>query len=102
LFAIAGAQKALDYRVPPFGAILLGGVTAVGGGVTRDVLTAHVPLVLRADVYATAALAGATVLVIALRLRVPHAAATALGIIACFGLRAVAYYNHWNLPNASP
>ncbi len=102
LFAIAGAQKALDYRVPPFGAILLGGVTAVGGGVTRDVLTAHEPLVLRADVYATAALAGAAVLVIALRLRVPHPAATALGIIACFGLRAVAYYNHWNLPNASP
>ncbi len=102
LFAVAGAQKALDYRVPPLGAILLGGVTAVGGGVTRDVLTAHVPLVLRADVYATAALAGAAVLAIALRLRVPQPAATALGIVVCFGLRALAYHNHWNLPNASP
>jgi uncharacterized membrane protein YeiH len=101
LFAIAGAQKALDYRVPPLGAILLGGVTAVGGGVTRDVLTAHVPLVLRADVYATAALAGAAVLVVALRLKVPQPAATGLGIAVCFGLRVLAYVYHWNLPNAN-
>lgn len=101
LFAIAGAQKALDYRVPPLGAILLGGVTAVGGGVTRDVLTAHVPLVLRADIYATAALAGAAVLVVALRLKVPQPAATALGIAVCFGLRVLAYVHHWNLPNAN-
>ncbi len=101
LFAIAGAQKALDYRVPPLGAILLGGVTAVGGGVIRDVLTAHVPLVLRADIYATAALAGAAALVVSMRLKVPQPAATALGIAVCFGLRALAYAHHWNLPSAN-
>jgi uncharacterized membrane protein YeiH len=102
LFAIAGAQKALDYRVPPLGAILLGGVTAVGGGVIRDLLTARVPIVLRADVYATAALVGAAVLVIALSRGVPRPAATGLGIAVCFGLRVLAYTHHWNLPNANP
>jgi uncharacterized membrane protein YeiH len=60
-----------------------------------------VPLVLRADIYATAALAGAAVLVVALRLKVPQPAATALGIAVCFGLRVLAYVHHWNLPNAN-
>ena len=59
LFAVSGAGKALAYGVHPFIAILMGGITGVGGGTIRDVLLAQVPTVLRADVYATAALAGA-------------------------------------------
>ena len=58
LFAMAGAEKALEFGIHPFIAILMGGVTGVGGGTIRDVLLAQVPTVLRADVYATAALAG--------------------------------------------
>ncbi len=63
LFAVAGAAKALDFGIHPFIAVLMGGVTGVGGGTIRDVLLARIPTVLRADVYATAALAGAAVLV---------------------------------------
>ena len=52
LFAVSGAGKALAYGVHPFIAILMGGITGVGGGTVRDVLLAQVPTVLRADVYA--------------------------------------------------
>jgi len=98
LFAVAGAAKALDYGIHPFLAILMGGITGVGGGTVRDVLLARVPTVLRADVYATAALAGATVVVAALKLEVPAALATVMGAVVCFGLRVVSVWLHWNLP----
>ncbi len=99
LFAIAGAAKALDFKIHPFLAVLMGGVTGVGGGTIRDVLLAHVPNVLRADVYAVAALAGAAIMVLALQLKARPAVATPLGIAVCFFLRMVAVWRHWNLPH---
>lgn len=100
LFAVAGARKALDVGIDPLIATLLGCVTGVGGGTLRDVLLAQVPAVLRVDVYATAALAGAAVTVVATRLRLPSPVAAALGVVVCFGLRVVAAALHWNLPRA--
>src|SRR5690606_12500242 len=61
LFAAAGAHKALLFDLDPPMAALLGMLTGIGGGVMRDVLSGEVPLVLRGDVYAVAALAGASV-----------------------------------------
>ena len=58
LFAVAGTEKALLYKMHPFLAILLGTNTGVGGGTVHDILLAQVPVVLRTDVYATAAMAG--------------------------------------------
>jgi uncharacterized membrane protein YeiH len=98
LFAVAGAAKALDFNINPFIAVLLGGITGVGGGTIRDVLLARIPTVLRADVYATAALAGAAVLVIGLRLNFPRSWMMISGGIACFVLRMLSVYEHWNLP----
>ena len=60
-FAVAGAQKALAYGIDPVMAALLGMVTGIGGGMLRDVLVSGIPTVLRADLYALAALAGAGV-----------------------------------------
>jgi len=57
-------------------------------------------MVLRGDIYATAALFGATVTVICLRLKVPPAIASSLGIVCCFALRMTAVHFHWNLPGA--
>src|SRR3984957_7910156 len=56
LFAVAGTEKALEYRLNPFIAVLLGTVTAVGGGTVRDIFLAQIPRVLNVDIYATAAL----------------------------------------------
>jgi uncharacterized membrane protein YeiH len=98
LFCVAGAEKALDYGIHPFIAILMGGITGVGGGTVRDVLLAQVPTVLRADVYATAALAGAAVIVVGRRVRLPNSVVAALGATICFLLRMVSIWRHWNLP----
>ncbi len=97
-FAIAGAAKALDFGIHPLLAIILGGVTGVGGGTIRDIFLAQVPGVLRTDIYAAAALFGAAVLVLGLKLKLGPAFASTLGIVLCFALRMVAVYEHWNLP----
>jgi len=98
LFAVAGAQKAIEFDIPPLIAILMGGVTGVGGGTICDVLLARVPVVLRSDVYATAALLGAAIVVGGLRLKVRPVLAMTFGAVACFVLRMVAVWQHWNLP----
>jgi uncharacterized membrane protein YeiH len=102
LFAVAGAEKALAFGINPFIAVLMGGITGVGGGTIRDVLLAQIPAVLRADVYATAALAGAAVVVIGLRLKLPHASVAIAGGVSCFVLRVVSVWRHWNLPHVAP
>ncbi|MBB5345202.1 trimeric intracellular cation channel family protein [Tunturibacter empetritectus] len=98
LFAVAGVGKALEFGITPLLAIIMGAVTGAGGGTVRDVLLAQVPGVLHSDVYAAAALAGAAVVVMGLKLKMPRGVAMSLGAAACFVLRMVAAWRHWNLP----
>lgn len=100
LFAVAGAGKALSFQINPFVSILMGGITGVGGGTVRDVLLNHVPTVLRADIYATAALLGAAIMVIGIRLKQNPVWMSVIGGVACFLLRLVSAWEHWNLPTA--
>jgi uncharacterized membrane protein YeiH len=100
LFAVAGVEKALLYKIRPFVAMLMGTITGVGGGVVRDILLARVPAVLQADIYASAAFVGALVVVVARRAGVPPGWAATLGGIACFVLRLVAVARGWHLPKA--
>lgn len=101
LFAVAGTGKALDHRMQPVVAVLLGTITGVGGGTIRDMLLATVPVVLRADVYATAAMAGAVVMVAGRALRWPVPLAGSLGAVVCFTLRVVAVWQGWSLPHVA-
>lgn len=98
LFAVSGAEKALENKIDPFVAILMGTVTAVGGGTLRDILLARIPAVLRVDVYAVAALAGSAVMILGIRAGKPRALMMILGGIVCFALRIVSVWLHWNLP----
>lgn len=100
LFAVTGAGKALAHGLNPLMATLLGMLTGIGGGMARDVLLAEIPTVLRADLYAVAALAGAAVVVIANVLQLPAAAAALGGATLCFGLRVLAMKRGWHLPVA--
>lgn len=100
-FAIAGATKALEFQLHPLLATMMGGITGVGGGTIRDLLIGQVPKVLRSDVYAAAALFGAAITILCLKLKVNAVVASILGIVACFALRMLAVYNHWNLPGAA-
>ncbi len=98
LFAVAGTEKALLYEMHPFIAILLGTITGVGGGTVRDIFLARVPNVLRSDIYATAAMAGAAVMIASRKLKVSPTWAAVFGGTFCFVLRLVSVWRGWNLP----
>jgi uncharacterized membrane protein YeiH len=98
LFAVAGTEKALLYKIHPFIAILLGTITGVGGGTVRDILLARIPSVLRADVYATAAMAGSAAMILGRKFKLSPTLAAFLGGTVCFVLRVVSVWRHWNLP----
>jgi uncharacterized membrane protein YeiH len=99
LFAVAGTEKALEFKLHPLVAVMMGTLTAVGGGTIAAVLLAQVPRVLRADVYGSAAILGSVVLILSRRAGVPRGWAALLGGAACFALRMLAVANHWNLPH---
>ena len=65
VFAIGGSLKALAAGMDPFTSVLVGGITAVGGGMVRDVLAGQVPEVLRREMYALPALLGSVLIVTA-------------------------------------
>jgi uncharacterized membrane protein YeiH len=98
-FAVAGTQKALLHGLNPVMAALLGMLTGIGGGMLRDVLVNEVPTVLRADLYALAALACAVVVAIGHVLNIQPLATTIVGAFLCFGLRFMAIQFGWHLPH---
>ena len=97
-FAVVGTRKALEAGLTPVMAALLGMMTAIGGGIGRDVLTAEPPMVLRKEIYAVAALLGGLVVVGGDLMGWPGALSATLGAIAATGLRLVAMRRGWNLP----
>ncbi len=100
LFCVVGARKALDAGLSPVMAALLGMLTAVGGGIAADIMTARPPMVLRRDIYALAALAGAALLTLGDLVGVPDAVVAPLGAILATSLRLVALSYDWHLPRA--
>lgn len=99
-FAVAGAQKAIAFGLSPVMSALLGMLTGIGGGMARDLLLTDIPQVLRSDLYAVAALAGAGVVVIGDQLHFPYGASALAGGVLCFGLRFMAIRYNWHLPAA--
>lgn len=97
-FAVSGTAKALNYGLALVPAALMGVVTAVGGGVLRDVLVNEVPLVLRRELYAVPALVGALVVGVSHRYG-PTVAPIAIAFVAAaltMGLRIVAVRRDWH------
>ena len=82
-------------------AAILGMISGVGGGMLRDTLTAQVPTVLRSDIYAVAALAGALVVVAGTGTGLPAIPVALAGVALCVSLRPLALYRGWKLPVAS-
>jgi uncharacterized membrane protein YeiH len=100
LFAVTGAQKAIEFGLNPIMAALLGMLTGIGGGMTRDIFLAEIPHVLRSDIYAVAAFAGGLVVAIGVRLGLPYSLSALAGAALCFGLRFAAISYGWHLPVA--
>jgi uncharacterized membrane protein YeiH len=100
LFAVVGASKALDWGINPLMAALLGMITGIGGGMARDVLAGSVPFVLRADLYAVAALAGAGVVSLGHVFGLSPVGPMLLGAGLCVFLRLMALFRGWRAPLA--
>ncbi len=98
LYAVTGASKALGHHLAPVPAALLGMVSGIGGGVVRDVLVSEVPAVFRSEIYALAALAGASIFVGGTALHLPAAPVAVAGTLVCFGIRVLAIRRDWKLP----
>lgn len=98
VFAVAGAQKASSMGLQPAPAIILGTVTAVGGGTLRDMLIGEVPTVLTNDLYAIPAMAGAAVAVLAGTYDLLPFPAAILGAVVCFAIRMVGVRYGLNAP----
>ena len=85
IFSVYGAHKAQLLGAPWMSCIYMGVLTGVGGGMMRDICTVQIPMVMRREVYATAALAG-TICVVAL----PDQTGIWLGMLTCLMLRMAA------------
>ena len=100
LFCVTGATKALAFDVGAVQAVLLGAITAIGGGMLRDVLVRDIPMVLRSELYAIPALVGATVIVVASRLGYQSPAIEITAAAVCFLIRMVGIRFDLSLPTA--
>lgn len=97
LFAVTGAHKALVYGHNSEVAILLGMFTAIGGGVMRDMLLNRVPIILQKEIYASAALVGATIEVLGERQGWSTTWLPWFALLVCFMLRFLALKYGWHL-----
>ncbi|MBH0120529.1 TRIC cation channel family protein, partial [Rhodococcus sp. CX] len=100
LFATTGATIAIEAGAQPLAAALIGATSAIGGGILRDVLVNEVPLLLHRDLYAIPALLGSAVLVAARELGFGQNIALVLGTVLATGLRLLALWRGWSLPQA--
>jgi uncharacterized membrane protein YeiH len=98
LFCVLGAAKTLALGYNPVIAMFMGVMTAVVGGIVRDVVCNEIPLILRQDVYATAAFAGAVSYVTLMALQVDDQVAIGVGAVVCFTVRAAALKWKLSLP----
>ena len=99
LFAVTGAQKSLAYGHNAEVAILLGITTAVGGGVLRDILLNRIPVILEKEIYASAAMIGALIMVLGDHFQwLSNDLTSIIALVVCFSLRLLSLRYHWNLP----
>ena len=98
LFAAIGASKGISYEMGIIGVVLTGALTATGGGILRDILVNEVPLVIRKDFYATAAVIGSLLLIGADKIHIHQTAAILSAAALTTGLRLLAMKLNLSLP----
>jgi len=101
LFAVAGTLKALDADVSALGAVMIGMLTGIGGGLARDLLTGEIPVVLLREIYALAALLGATAVVLLDLIDATGAVPLGGAVLLVFVVRVLALRRRWSAPVAA-
>jgi uncharacterized membrane protein YeiH len=97
-YATYGAAKALSFGVAPVPAFAMGVLTACAGGIIRDMLAGEPSILLRPELYVTAAALAAGLLVALSLLGVAGWIAVIVAAIAGFALRGIAIATGWSLP----
>ncbi len=99
-FVVIGTEKALRFETGALSAVILGVMTATAGGILRDVLANQVPLILRKEIYASACLAGAVLMLGLQQFALPRTLTllSAAGLVILVRLLAIRY--DWKLPRA--
>ncbi|QOX79985.1 trimeric intracellular cation channel family protein [Trichlorobacter lovleyi] len=101
-FVVIGTGKALEFKLGLFGSVMMGVMTATAGGMIRDLLSAQVPMVLQREVYASACLAGGTLLYLLHRYtNIPHAWSLLAAALLVISMRLLAIRYNWALPRAN-
>lgn len=98
LFTILGIQKTLELGLSPVIALIMGTISAVFGGVLRDVLSNEVPLIFRKELYATVCLFGGLVYLLVEAFVTYQWVSICLAIGAIVILRVLSVTKHWSLP----
>lgn len=98
VFTLLGVQKGLNYELHPFIALVMGMVSAVMGGVIRDVLTNQVPLIFKKEIYASACLVGGLVYLVCNYFKVPYLLQFFVTMATVIAIRLAAVKYHLELP----
>lgn len=98
LFAVVGAQKAMDFGINPVMVAIMGMLTGIGGGMVRDVLAGDTPFVFRSELYAIAALAAGAIVSAGHAMGMDPVYPMLAGAATCVFLRLMAIYRGWRVP----
>jgi uncharacterized membrane protein YeiH len=98
LFTVTGTRLALEHGLGAAGACALGVLTGIGGGLIRDVLLREIPQVLRGEIYALAAMAGAGLIVLGDRIDELNLGWQVGAAVVVFAIRVLAARRRWSAP----
>lgn len=98
LFAILGLEKAMAAGLSPVVGVMMGTVSAVFGGVLRDILSNSVPLIFGGRLYASICVIGGGVYLLLIELEVPKYATMVSTVFLIIILRSLSVKYNWSLP----
>ena len=98
VFTLLGLQKGINLNLPPFIALIMGMVSAVFGGVLRDVLTNEIPLIFKKEIYASACLAGGLTYLALNQFEIPENIQFTIAVLTVITIRIVAVRYKLELP----
>ena len=98
VFTIIGVQKSLNFGISPIIAVMMGTISAVFGGVIRDILTNETPLIFRKEIYATPCILGGVLYLMLLHFNVSTQLVSFITALLIIGVRLLAVKKNWALP----
>lgn len=99
VFVVVGVKLTRDFGITnPFLIIFSSVLTAVGGGLLRDIMSARIPAIFRKHIYCVAAIVGSLLFYSITYYTNLYPLASILSILIVVGIRYLAFYFKWNLP----